>query len=94
MSSDENKFSTETAKKLYKAGGDLFYLLNQGYNLKGASVFVGNHYLLSKRQRLALARAISSEKHAESSIYDCITHIIKTISMQLEMKDYQNNVLT
>ncbi|NRZ57417.1 hypothetical protein DZE42_000556 [Clostridium beijerinckii] len=50
-------------KKLYKAGHDLYYLLNQGYSIKGASVFVGNHYLLSERQRLALVRAISSAKN-------------------------------
>ena len=48
--------------KLLKAGGDLQYLLNQGYNIKGASAFVGNHYLLSERQRLGLVRAISSEE--------------------------------
>lgn len=37
--------------------------MNQGYNIKGASVFVGNHYLLSERQRLALTRAISPAKN-------------------------------
>jgi len=60
---DEKEFSNESVKKLYKAGYDLYYLLNQGYNIKGASVFVGNHYLLSERQRLALLRAVSSEKN-------------------------------
>ena len=47
---------------MLKAGRDLQYLLNQGYHIKGASTFVGNHYLLSERQRLALARAISSNE--------------------------------
>lgn len=61
--SDEKEFSGKSLEKLYKAGEDLYYLLNQGYNIKGASVFVGNHYLLSERQRLALTRAISSEKN-------------------------------
>ncbi|WP_315066937.1 DUF434 domain-containing protein [uncultured Clostridium sp.] len=63
---DEKEFSSESVKKLYKAGRDLYYLLNQGYKIKGASVFVGNHYLLSERQRLALTRAISSEKNIEN----------------------------
>ncbi|MCC3865290.1 DUF434 domain-containing protein [Terrisporobacter petrolearius] len=61
--SDEKEFTGKHLDKLYKAGQDLYYLLNQGYNIKGASVFVGNHYLLSKRQRLALSRAISPEKN-------------------------------
>ena len=64
--SDEKEFTGKHLDKLYKAGQDLYYLLNQGYNIKGASIFVGNHYLLSERQRLALTRAISSEKNIKS----------------------------
>ena len=41
----------------------LQYLLNQGYHIKGASTFVGNHYLLSERQRLALTRDVSSNEN-------------------------------
>lgn len=63
FASDEKEFKGIHLDKLYKAGQDLYYLLNQGYNIKGASVFVGNHYLLSERQRLALSRAISPEKN-------------------------------
>ncbi|KAJ48683.1 hypothetical protein CTM_00800 [Clostridium tetanomorphum DSM 665] len=33
--------------------------------LKGASIFIGNHYLLSERQRLALIRAVSSKQDIE-----------------------------
>lgn len=62
---DEKEFSNESIEKLHKAGHDLYYLLNQGYNIKSASVFVGNHYLLSERQRLALTRAISSEHNIQ-----------------------------
>lgn len=60
---DQKEFSSKSIDKLFKAGQDLLYLLNQGYNIKGASTFVGNHYLLSERQRLALARAISSNEN-------------------------------
>jgi hypothetical protein len=63
LPNDEKEFSSESVQKLYRAGHDLYYLLNQGYNIKGASVFVGNHYLLSERQRQALVRAISSAKN-------------------------------
>jgi hypothetical protein len=63
LPNDEKEFSSESVQKLYKAGHDLYYLLNQGYRIKGASAFVSNHYLLSERQRLALVRAISSAKN-------------------------------
>lgn len=59
---DQREFDNKSIDKLLKAGKDLQYLLNQGYNIKGASAFVGNHYLLSERQRLGLVRASSSEE--------------------------------
>ena len=59
---DQKEFGNQAIEILYKAGKDLQYLLNQGYHIKGASTFVGNHYLLSERQRLALARAISANE--------------------------------
>jgi len=62
---DEKEFGSESIDKLLKAGQDLKYLLNQEYGIKGASTFVGNHYLLSERQRLALARAISPNESIE-----------------------------
>lgn len=40
---DEKEFAGESIEKLYHAGQDLYYLLNQGYQVKGASTFVGNH---------------------------------------------------
>ena len=59
---DQKEFGNQSIEKLCEAGKDLQYLLNQGYNIKGASTFVGNHYLLSERQRLALVRAVSSNE--------------------------------
>ncbi len=56
---DEKEFKNENINKLYEASEDLLYLLNRGYKIKGASTFIGNHYLLSERQRLALVRGIS-----------------------------------
>ena len=60
---DEKEFSAESIEILRKAGRDLLYLINHGYHIKGASTFVGNHYLLSERQRLALVRAISTDEN-------------------------------
>ncbi|MCI8816324.1 MAG: DUF434 domain-containing protein [Angelakisella sp.] len=45
---------------------ELFYLLNRGYDVKSASTFIGNHHLLSERQRLALARIASPEEALQS----------------------------
>lgn len=58
--STKKEFSDEI-DKLRSAGEELYYLINRGYPIKSASVFVGNHHLLSERQRLALVRSISLE---------------------------------
>lgn len=73
---DEKEFGDKSIEKLYKAGSDLYYLLSQGYNVKSASTFVGNHYLLSERQRLALARAVSSK-------YDIDVRRVKEVTDEL-----------
>ncbi len=62
MPADIRDFGAAALPALYRAGEDLYYLLNRGYKIKGASVFVGNHYMLSERQRLALVRAVSSKE--------------------------------
>ena len=61
--SDKREFSEDGVRKLRAAGSNLYYLLNRGYPIKSASVFVGNHYLLSERQRLALVRAVSPKEN-------------------------------
>ena len=58
---DEKNFSEEAIGILRKASGDLCYLINAGYDLKTASTFVGNHYLLSERQRLAIVRSVAGK---------------------------------
>lgn len=62
VQTDEKEFGDKDNRKLYKAGEDLLYLLNRGYKIKGSSTFIGNHYLLSERQRLALVRGISKSE--------------------------------
>lgn len=61
--SDQTEFGAAEIPKLHRAAQNLYYLLNQGYPIKGASVFVGNHYLLAERQRMALVRAVSSQEN-------------------------------
>nr|MCR5783790.1 DUF434 domain-containing protein [Clostridia bacterium] len=40
----------------------VFYLLNEGYDLKQATTFVGNHLQLSERQRMAVMRSLASRE--------------------------------
>lgn len=80
---DEKDFCGEAIQKLQEAAGDLYYLINRGYPIKGASTFIGNHYLLSERQRLALVRSVSprenlilrKNKEIKGDLEDCIVHI-------------------
>lgn len=58
---DAENFSFEAVQKLRKACRHVCYLLNEGYSLKAACTFVGNHFLLSERQRLAVMRSVASE---------------------------------
>ncbi|MDF2906372.1 MAG: hypothetical protein K0R34_1693 [Herbinix sp.] len=57
---DEKEFGSESQVILRKAQKDILYLLEQGYKVKSASTFVGNHYMLSERQRLAIVRATAT----------------------------------
>ena len=57
---DERNFSLESIEKLRVASRHVFYLINEGYDLKQASTFVGNHFLLSERQRLAVMRSLAT----------------------------------
>lgn len=57
---DTYEFRGEEKVKLEKAAYELYFLLNQEYHIKHASNFIGNHYMFSERQRLALVRTIST----------------------------------
>ena len=57
---DERNFSPEAIKIMKMASRHIRFLLDEGYDLKQASTFVGNHFLLSERQRLAIVRSLAS----------------------------------
>lgn len=59
---DERNFSPEAIEILRTASRHIRYLLDERYDLKQASTFVGNHFLLSERQRLAMMRSLASGK--------------------------------
>lgn len=58
---DEKNFSPSALETLRTASAHIGYLINNGYDLKQASVFVGNHFLLSERQRLAITRSLATK---------------------------------
>ena len=59
---DERNFSQKSIETLRTASRHICYLINEGYDLKQAATFVGNHFLLSERQRLAIMRSLATEK--------------------------------
>ncbi len=63
---DEKNFSPAALETLRTAAGHIEYLINEGYDLKQASVVVGNHFLLSERQRLAITRSLATRDQLKS----------------------------
>lgn len=61
MPTDERDFGDKTLPILRKAAEEVYYLLNRNYPVTPITRFIGDHYQLSERQRLALARTISAK---------------------------------
>jgi len=59
---DKTQFTGEQLENLKKAAAEVQYLLDRGYGIKPVTTFIGNHYLFSERQRLSLARSVSSNE--------------------------------
>lgn len=58
---DIMEFGPGVAEKMNAAAREILFLTNRGYNTKSACTFVGDHHLLSARQRMALARITSTQ---------------------------------
>ncbi len=65
---DERNFSQKALEKMRAASRHILYLINEGYNIEHAYTFVGNHFVLSERQRLAIARSISTAEQLEARL--------------------------
>ena len=59
---DEKNFSPDAVERMRIASRHIQYLINEGYDLKQVTVFVGNHFLLSERQRLAIMRSVAKDQ--------------------------------
>lgn len=66
MPTDERDFSEKMIPKFRKAAEEVYFLLNRGYPVTSTTRFIGDHYQLSERQRLALARTVSPEESIRS----------------------------
>ena len=63
---DERNFSASALETMRRASRHICYLINEGYDLKQAAAFVGNHFLLSARQRLAIMRSLAAQEQLKA----------------------------
>ena len=63
---DERNFTPEAIDILRLASRHVEYLINEGYDLKQSATFVGNHFLLSDRQRLAVMRSLATKEQLKN----------------------------
>ena len=63
---DVKNFSPQALEIMRTASRHVCYLINEGYDLKQSTTFVGNHYLLSERQRLAIMRSVATRAQIEA----------------------------
>lgn len=66
MPTDERDFGGKALPKLARAAQEVYYLLCRGYGVTPATRFVGDHYQLSERQRLSLARTVSPQQSIDA----------------------------
>jgi len=78
---DEIEFQEEKLIVIKRAQEDVLHFIERGYPIKSTSTFVGNHYMLSERQRLAIVRATArreavhlreNKRLKASSVEDCV----------------------
>ena len=62
---DVKNFSPQALEIMRTASRHVCFLINEGYDLKQSTTFVGNHYLLSERQRLAIMRSVATRAQIE-----------------------------
>ncbi|MGG7177553.1 DUF434 domain-containing protein [Clostridium paraputrificum] len=72
--SDRTEFNDDNIRLLQEAKADICNLLDRGYSMDKTIEFIGNHYLLSSRQRLALKRSLASS----DDIKRRLEHEVKT----------------
>ncbi len=87
---DHKQFTGKQLELLQKAADEVRYLLDRGYDVKPVTTFIGNHYIFSERQRLALARSVASAVSAASRTYRIIEQTQTAVSLLLEHLKFLN----
>ncbi len=65
---DERFFAGRGLETLWRSAEELYFLQDRGYQAKSASTFIGNHHLLSERQRVALTRIVATRRDVEARL--------------------------
>ncbi len=89
---DERNFSPEAVETMKKASRHILYLINEGYDLKSAATFTGNHFLLSERQRMAIMRSIGRSDRIRERVSGKIP--LKALSGKEVWIDGFNTIIT
>jgi hypothetical protein len=76
---DATEFGGMGLTKLKEAVRDTCYLLNRGFENSGVVTFVGNHYQLTERQRLALMRGLAADKEIEARAAKELHDLVGTV---------------
>ena len=74
VATDIRDFSFKSIETLKLASSDVSAIIDRGYPIKSVSTFVGNHYQLSERQRIAIVRAVSPTVDVKTRLDKLKTH--------------------
>ena len=74
VATDIRDFSSKSIETLKRASSDVSAIIDRGYPIKSVSTFVGNHYQLSERQRIAIVRAVSPTVDVKTRLDKLKTH--------------------
>ncbi len=91
---DEKQFTGRQLELLQKAADEVQFLLDRGYDIKSVTTFVGNHYMFSERQRLALARSVSAKEYIQKRIHKELLQIRREYLPETVHIDGFNTIIT
>ena len=74
VATDIRDFSSKSIETLKLASSDVSAIIDRGYPIKSVSTFVGNHYQLSERQRIAIVRSVSPTVDVKTRLDKLKTH--------------------
>lgn len=88
---DHLEFGKSEKEKMKRAAEEICYFLNRGYDIKSCTTYVGNHHLLSERQRLALQRSLAPKALLDERMRK---EILRNTSMDRVHIDGFNTIIT